>query len=676
MYKFRDVTETLESTLLPSEALMINGEYIENLVSGYRTLNVSGREALSPVLDYYETGVRDGSVLKSKRYPARTIIVRYQLIAETNEEFREAYNQLAAILDVQEAQLIFADEPDKFFTGTPSAIGEVEPGRNAVTGEFELFCADPFKYSVTEYEATSNLVDGSILIDYEGTYKAFPTLVAEFYNENEASEDGESVTTLSGSGDCGYVAFFNESEKIVQLGDPDEVDTETYAKSQTLCNSVFNKSSSWGNAAKTQWATNEGTTTVSKVGTLGMGVASYAAPKYPASVSSTLLKNAISDADAPKIHYTITAKATERTSSSVRAEITIKTWLHRDSSYFGRGYSLKGSIYIEGKWHDVTLKTDTEYWKGKSGHIATLTVNITGLAADVSGVGGIKFKVTRPDGKGNAGKLGETACGWLNFSQYEAPVAESYYLTAKSYGSGTGWHGSALTRTLPADASGEVGAKNFTFTFSNKFTADLATRGRFEALLTNNSGTIIAGIRIAKDNVLNNANLVFIVNGAVKFNTTLTEATVKKCFAAGKSSSIKKSGQTVTFTSGGYTKSYKDSGITNTAVTKVTFAFGQYKTDYPVNYNGLYNAKFVKDNCDTWADIPNKFSANDVVEADCKNGDVYLNGVLTPALGALGNDYEEFYLTPGLNQIGFSYSDWVADAYKPSFIVRYREVYL
>lgn len=104
--------------------------------------------------------------------------------------------------------------------------------------------------------------------------------------------------------------------------------------------------------------------------------------------------------------------------------------------------------------------------------------------------------------------------------------------------------------------------------------------------------------------------------------------------------------------------------------------FEQYAALTPFAYNGLYWAKLVKNNCATWKDIPNKFSANDVIEADCKEGKIYLNGVESPAYGALGNDWEEFYLTNGLNQIGVSYSDWVTDEYAPKFKVRYREVFL
>ena len=155
MYEFIDTVKAgyNPGQVLPSEALQINGEFIENQIAGYRTLTVTGREALSPEVSTYDTGIRDGSWLKGKRYPARVIRITYQLVANSNEEFRNAYNKLASILNVTNAQLIFNDETDKYFIGTPANIGEVPPGRNSVVGDFEILCLDPFKYSVIEYEA-------------------------------------------------------------------------------------------------------------------------------------------------------------------------------------------------------------------------------------------------------------------------------------------------------------------------------------------------------------------------------------------------------------------------------------------------------------------------------------------------------------------------------------------
>lgn len=103
MYEFVDTTESPEgSAWLPSEALQINGEYIENMIDGYRTLTVSGREAMTQEIETYGIGVRDGEKFKSRRYPARTITVTYRMMADFAEDFREKYNLLGSILNVQE----------------------------------------------------------------------------------------------------------------------------------------------------------------------------------------------------------------------------------------------------------------------------------------------------------------------------------------------------------------------------------------------------------------------------------------------------------------------------------------------------------------------------------------------------------------------------------------------
>ena len=104
--------------------------------------------------------------------------------------------------------------------------------------------------------------------------------------------------------------------------------------------------------------------------------------------------------------------------------------------------------------------------------------------------------------------------------------------------------------------------------------------------------------------------------------------------------------------------------------------FERNKQNAALTFNGLHSAKFVKHNCQTLKNVPNKFGANDVLEADCRTGTILLNGIHSPELGALGNDWEEFVLTPGLNQIGVAYSEWVSDEYAPNMKVRYREVFL
>lgn len=765
MYNFIDVNEVSEVKRLPSEALKINGEFIENRIPGYRTLNVSGREALSPEIETLETGIRDGSSLKSKRYPARTIIVRYQLIAASNAAFREAFNTLARILDVEDAELIFNDESDKFFKGTPCAIGEVPPGTNSVVGEFEILCVDPFKYSVLEYEATPELTENAFLIDYNGTYKAYPKLEAEFYNENE------SLAALTGHGDCGYVAFFNEDEKIIQLGDPDEAESESYEKSQTLVNQRFEKETAWDAIAQTNWAMNSGrisSTDFPQVGSVAMKAASHAITTAP-TTSGTLLI-ATSRAAKPYINYRVTAKASGRKADRVTIAVTIKAdidgassgsttptagakitlnntkiYVSSDASssagtksgtYYlwdasvirnriritnssgnvgksgqvigwvnisdinlsttnalGTGCGLKAAIQFGGgEWNYATIKSEGSNWNGSSLTVA-LTTEVKNLTASTTVIEDIKFKVERTDDEeNNAGLLDETNCNDLEISTYTAPVVSGWFLMPETYGTGTAWHGPSITRTIPADAAGSVGAANFTFSYCQKLATDLASSsqeiGSFQALLTSGSGSsrkIVAGVSIFKGAVGRTATLRFYVNQKIVQDMTIDVSfhnqyfghnIPEKNYVTVKTSTITKTGSKVEFNIAGIKKTFYDIGITNEKVSQITFYFAQHGTKPPISYNGIYWAKFVKNNCDTWSDIPNKFSANDVVSADCKNGEVYLNNTLVPALGALGNDWEEFYLSPGINQIGFSYSDWVNAAYAPKFKIRYREVFI
>lgn len=678
MYEFRDVNENITQVPVPSEAMQINGVYLETEIEGYRTLYVKGREALSPDLEALEIGTRDGSVRKSKRYPARIITVGYQLISADNAAFREAYNRLGSILNVNDAEIIFNDEDDKFFIGTPTLIDDVEPGRNTITGEIEITCLDPLKYSVVEYEAEPSIDEPmSIFVDYNGTYKSFPVLEADFYNEVEA--DGETTTVLTGNGDCGYVAFFTENEKIIQLGDPDEEDGQAIeGKSETLVSQTFSKTTDWGTAAKALWNQNAGLIAppnVEKAGTAGMKVATYAVPANPKATSGTILKNKATPSGAPTFYYTVTVRTSGRTSNAVKVNVAITASLKYSTSYFGRGLGLTGSLYIGGAWRNVTIKKTSEYWRGRTGHTVNMSFTVTGLSSGTSALTGIKFKVTRSDGASNvSGRLPETVCSNMPISTYVADVPETYYLGATAYGSVSGkWHGPTIQRAVGS-------AQDFTTSWQQRMSigngsSDTRQMGAFQVTLADAS-KVIAGIRILKSKAGKNASLVFYVNGEIVYTGEIDLSYGNKYFGNTGSSSITKTGSKVSFNIGGYSKVFTDPEVEDSAVTQLTICFEQYSSINALTHNGLSQVKFVKHNRDTWQDIPNKFSAGDVLEADCGAGEIYLNGNRAPELGALGNDWEELFLVPGLNQIGVAYSSWVAEGYEPTFKVRYREAFL
>lgn len=693
MYKFVDTNEISAGVLLPAEAMQINGEYIENLITGYRTLTVKGREALSPELSTYETGIRDGAGFLSKRYPARTITVKYQLICKTPEEFREAYNKLGSILDVNNAELIFNDEQDKFFIGTPSSIEEVDTGKISVIGEFEILCTDPFKYSVVEYEAAPDLEESSVLVDYNGTYKAFPILEAEFFKESDISEDGETEVALTGSGDCGYVGFFNEREKIIQLGDPEETDGDSAAfpKSQTLLNSVFSTSSVLGSAVGSLWKINSGLTSSSAVvqdGSWKNAIASYSAHNVinASPTSQFLFLRAWSTQGNPQIRYDVYASASNRTATSVKVKIVVKSSLEGANHLLGNGYSVNANISIKGVSKNIVLKADMgARWVSGKTYTTSTTLTINGLNANTTYLDNIAFSV-ETNSSYNTGKLPSTACNNLPISRYSVTTvydSQTYYLTPDSYGSGNDWHGPSITRVLPADENGDTGATDFTLSYAQKLcigSGSSATnqKGQFQVMLTSGSGTsrrVIAGVNVFKGGKGKTATLRLYVNGE-HYDQTIDLSYNNQYFKPENATTITKEGQKLTFNVCGIIKTYNNIELADVAVNEITLTCAKFGNDTALSYNGICWVKFVKNNCETWKDIPNKFSANDIVAADCKTGKILLNGVNTPALGVLGNDWEGFYLTPGLNQIGFAYSDWVTADYAPKIKVRYREVFL
>ena len=164
MYNFVDTTTgSASSNALPAEALQINGAYIENEIEGYRTLYVLGRELTEAEITELQIGQMDGSEYRNSRIVSRSITVGYQLLSDSPEDFREKFNELNKILNQKEAKLIFADEPDKYFIGTKSEIGDVKEGLLNVTGEFVFYCCDPYKYVTTEKSFQAEANDDGVL---------------------------------------------------------------------------------------------------------------------------------------------------------------------------------------------------------------------------------------------------------------------------------------------------------------------------------------------------------------------------------------------------------------------------------------------------------------------------------------------------------------------------------
>lgn len=236
MYEFADTESAGVLSSLPSEAMQIDGTYIENVIDGYRTLYVSGRELLESEFTEREIDLVDGSEYVGKRDVARNITVGYQLLCKTPREFRDKFNKLSEILNKEQVKLIFADEPDKYFIGTKSSVGDVEPGSLNVKGEFTFYCCDPRKYSTVEKSFTAHQESG------------YQTLTIQNSGTEWCDVDYE-ITHKHENGFIGLVSQYG----TIQLGKVEETDVEDYEASEILINDKFSPSTSG-------WVLNNATT--------------------------------------------------------------------------------------------------------------------------------------------------------------------------------------------------------------------------------------------------------------------------------------------------------------------------------------------------------------------------------------------------------------------------------
>lgn len=230
MYEFVAPNDNPPTTPpLPSEAVSVNGEFLERLIPGYRTLQVIGRELFDTEYDYTSSNWSDGIKVTSSKRPQRQIVVKYQILAESNEAFRFKFNQLNRVLNVEEARFIFNDEPGFFFTGLKTECEKVPAGRNSVTASFTILCADPFKYSINQQVFENNGSDPRVIeINNPGTEPMLLELEAEF------------------TSDCGFLGLQNNDLSTSALfGTIEEVDGYHYDTSVKLFDDHFNEDRGW-----------------------------------------------------------------------------------------------------------------------------------------------------------------------------------------------------------------------------------------------------------------------------------------------------------------------------------------------------------------------------------------------------------------------------------------------
>lgn len=555
--------------MIRENSFTFNGDYFEDLIDGYETINASGRELVGIEHNVITVANADGAIYKSRRNLERVIKIDFIIRGNGSVDVRSKIAKLSGLIQTENAKIVFKDESDKFLIGTISDTPEAQVYQNGAVGSFSITCHDPRKFSVSEYSVpTSTVIEDEGIstvfsVDYDGAILSHPIITAVM---------GTSASDVQGNG---FIGFIDNNGNMLQFGEPDELEGRDFTRSETLKNAKF------------------------------------------ASVIDSL--------------YNHTAIA-----------------------------------------------------KLIGGYVQTGTIKIAN----------------------------SMLCG-------------------SNMGTGASWHGSSATAALPTDSNGAVGSQNCTYTCRYRFqVSSVKQNGMLQILLVSNSrlsgfakvnsptgdphaqkyydidgydddgnavyvrsddrtvnpdkvyytssgaaltsDNIVAGIRFYKTGTSKSAKADLYVAGVRKKTITFT------AYGSNKTSNgtvkISKAGGKITFTLGGKNYSFSSNNITSALITKNSFYFGKYKGVAGIKYQGILNCSLVKNSVYKWEDIPNKFEPDDELTVDCDSGIVHLNSIRAPELGALGNDWEEFGLVPGTNQIRCIWSDWALNP--PTFTMKYRKVWL
>ena len=257
------------------------------------------------------------------------------------------------------------------------------------------------------------------------------------------------------------------------------------------------------------------------------------------------------------------------------------------------------------------------------------------------------------------------------------------YVECSNYGTGTqGFKGITYGRKVSPDSQGHVGAKDFESRHGVWFeTTNVKQTGIFLCELRDKDGNQVCSVVFYKTNSTNNNAYIRVnVRGNIKKDVLFQPTAWNFYSKKGREYSIVKTGKTIRFhiggvANGGFIHSVTLDELENVEVTDVVYYIGVPvdSTASPLAFMRLTHSTFRKDNVSKLRDIKNLYGESDVLRVDCGTGVVTVNGIEMKGLGSLGNDWDEFYLEPGLNEIECICSSW---AQQPNYKLYNREVFL
>lgn len=640
MYDFRETTPFTGSddNQHPAEAMLIDGQYIEDLIPGYSTLQVSGRELLRQSIEKQTIGKSDGEFIQYVRNPSREIVVGYRLAAADNLSFRQAFYKLNSILHGDSHQVSFNDDPSKYWIASFSDIDDVPKGRNAITSSFTLFVPDGIAHSVATQTADNmpykdvpvNLLTGTTVVN-TGIIKAGSQGISGSSRDSVSIVGGETYTysiSMITMGHMGHssIAWLDANKNVIsaQAGN-----NNPWTANGGRFSNTFTAPSNAFYANLTPWYFSQVYTSDTNISwnqeKLEVGTSASpwspnpADPEYYA--DTIIVPNAGTYPSEPIITATINGDDGVLTAINDQGSVL----------QFGSPDETDGFV------------------KQKSERVYHLDFNQTPTGVTLNnGVTAFPYYEHGNDANVQSGPF-----GYANGIAY--PSTER---TASNY-----WNGPSMSGTIPKNSNGSNTAN---FQFVNRVNVDTSGPevGRFEFNLTY-KGKIVASLALFDDSPAND-QLVFsgtLFDGK-DAKMVFFDLLPRNYYRGGNYNAvITKMGNKLTFRldrldlGDGGIEPVDIGGFPAMPIDGWTAWFPGFSDQrgWSINWQDSY---FEWINVDYWDDIPNRFKDGDVVKIDVANRRVLVNGAEDRTLQTIGNDWGGFKIQPGNNTIRLLTSNW------------------
>ena len=694
MYDFRETTPFAgaDKKQYPAEAMKIDGQYIEDLIPGYQTLQVGGRELLKQDAKSNPIGISDGEMLEYVRNPSREITVGYQLIAADENAFRTAFYKLSGILHGGTHQVSFNDDLSVYWNAVLTDVDDVPKGRNAITSSFTLFIPDGIAHSVATKTAdnmlykdmpVNMLVDsgfesGQTPVNYvwgdgKDAYRIFQvsgqvtSLPTPFGNYMLQIENNSSDSSLLPDQ---YARFALTKPVYIKKGE-----TWTYSYYYATAGSAVGQASdylltadtsplielsmghdsretsgdqtTWHRFVKT-WTADRDVT----INTLRFGfIKTSASPGWICIDNIKLEQEPTASPWSPNPadpeYYTNTI--TVHNGGTYPVEPVITATMHADNGMVGIVNDRPGILQFGTQEIDGFTTEESE--------VALDLAAVQGSHMDNQAATNNPYWGGDPsmpnEQIGNAIWTHDDYDGWKVEPNWPSITGDHKY-----------WNGPSIKHNLVQTHNGNF-KSNLTWDVMTRFQTGVAQVGALETTLESDGKPIFQ--MILKDNSALSDQLWWMCY--YKNQLVVNEQLDRSIFTNDKfiQLELQKFGNSVVFRVSPWVG---NQGRETTITRQFTFADAadvetkQFSTwfmrDKTWGESTMYLiASTVKwQNVSWYTNIKNRFSNGDVLKIDVANAKTYLNGSLDPTMHTLGNQWEQFELPPGDTEITVTPSSW------------------